>query len=65
MAGEKGEAERQTCPTPEPCTLEEFITALDAAYCQLFITWDERNAAIEKFKLEGHTSVQPEQQEEK
>jgi hypothetical protein len=33
-------------------TLEEFATACDAAYCQLFITWDERNAAVEKYRKE-------------
>jgi hypothetical protein len=30
-------------------TVAEFREALDAAYCDLFITWEERNAALQKF----------------
>lgn len=32
-------------------TLAEFQRALDEAYFQLFITWDERNAALEKYRI--------------
>jgi hypothetical protein len=33
-------------------TLEEFTAARDSAFNQLFITWAERNAAIEKYRKE-------------
>lgn len=33
-------------------TLEDFTAACDSAFNQLFITWDERNAAVEKYRLE-------------
>lgn len=33
-------------------TLKEFTAACDSAFNQLFITWEERNTAVEKYRKE-------------